>query len=259
MILYLDSTNYIDTNQPIDLSIPLINDDTNLRAWYVDSPQFEPVITDQFTGLISKGGSVNFRNIFFNPHGHGTHTECLGHITEQIHSVNQSLKTFFFTAHVISVQPEAHKLSSGQTDWVVTKEILEEAMDGVGTCEALVVRTLPNGADKKHRNYSSSNPTYFDVACVNLLNQYKVKHILVDLPSVDREEDGGELAFHHAFWGVPDNPQFSKTITEFVFVENEVLDGPYIINMQTAPFENDASPSRPVLYRIENMPDLEAN
>jgi arylformamidase len=259
MILYLDSANYIDTNQPLDISIPMVNDDTNLRAWYVDSPQFEPVVTEQFTGLIAKGGSVNFRNIIFNPHGHGTHTECLGHITEEIHSVNKSLKTFFFKAQVISVQPEERILVEGQTDWVVSREILQKALHGVDFCEALVIRTLPNEESKKHRNYSSSNPAYFDANCVELLNTLKVKHVLVDLPSVDREEDGGALAFHHAFWGVPDQPQFHKTITEFIYVGNEISDGPYVLNMQTAPFENDATPSRPVLYRIENIPDLEAN
>jgi hypothetical protein len=29
-----------------------------------------------------------------------------------------------------------------------------------------------------------------------------------------------------------------------------VKDGSYILNLQIAPFENDASPSKPVLYKI---------
>ena len=35
-----------------------------------------------------------------------------------------------------------------------------------------------------------------------------------------------------------------------IFVDNAILDGNYILEMQIAPFENDASPSRPVLYEI---------
>jgi hypothetical protein len=40
------------------------------------------------------------------------------------------------------------------------------------------------------------------------------------------------------------------TITEFIYVPNKVKDGSYILNLQIAPFENDATPSKPVLYEI---------
>ena len=40
------------------------------------------------------------------------------------------------------------------------------------------------------------------------------------------------------------------TITEFVYVHNSVLDGKYILNILIAPFENDASPSKPILYKL---------
>jgi hypothetical protein len=35
-----------------------------------------------------------------------------------------------------------------------------------------------------------------------------------------------------------------------IYVENQVADGIYILNLQIASFENDASPSKPVLYKI---------
>jgi kynurenine formamidase len=100
-------------------------------------------------------------------------------------------------------------------------------------------------------NYSGTNPCYFDIEIVDLLNEYGVKHFLVDQPSVDREEDGGALAFHHAFWNVPDNPNFERTITELIYVPNDVVDGTYILEIQLAAFQNDASPSRPILYKIQ--------
>jgi hypothetical protein len=40
------------------------------------------------------------------------------------------------------------------------------------------------------------------------------------------------------------------TITEFIFVPNTVLDGTYFLNLQIAPFENDATPSKPILYKV---------
>ena len=116
--------------------------------------------------------------------------------------------------------------------------------------EALIIRTLPNDYEKQHRNYSETNPPYLSINCIHLMNDFGVKNFLIDLPSVDRESDGGKLVFHHAFWQVPENPQFDKTITEFVYVEDGIKDGSYILNLQTAPFENDATPSRPVVYRI---------
>ena len=106
MRLYLNENEYIDTNEPLDLSIGLQAGEGNLRAWYVNPPTFEPVRANGFIGSVKEGGGVNFRDVFFNPHGHGTHTECHGHITPEVVSVNQKLRTYFFKARLISVQPE---------------------------------------------------------------------------------------------------------------------------------------------------------
>ena len=38
---------------------------------------------------------------------------------------------------------------------------------------------------------------------------------------------------------------------DYIYVRNEIEDGEYILNLQFASFENDASPSKPVLYKIE--------
>lgn len=251
MKFYLKNNCYIDTENPLDISISLSNTHLNPCAWHVDIPIIEPVNSNGFIGSVAMGGSVNFRNIFFNPHGHGTHTECLGHITEEVHSVNKSLKSYFFYAELVTIEPIS-KLNEGakQVDLVVLKAQLSAKLKGKKT-EALIIRTFPNTVDKKHLNYTSTNPAYLDVKCIDVLNDCGVKHLLIDLPSVDRESDDGNLAFHHAFWQVPSNPQFDKTITELIFVENQIKDGSYILELQTAPFENDAAPSRPLLYKIQ--------
>ncbi len=41
------------------------------------------------------------------------------------------------------------------------------------------------------------------------------------------------------------------TITELIFVPNKIRDDDYILNLQIASFENDAAPSKPVLYKTE--------
>jgi hypothetical protein len=40
------------------------------------------------------------------------------------------------------------------------------------------------------------------------------------------------------------------TITELIFVPNTAMDGLYLLNLQVAAFENDAAPSRPVIFAL---------
>lgn len=247
MKLFLDDIHFIETNSGIDISISIGGSNQDARAWYVGKAIIEPVKTDQFVGSVKDGGNVNFRNITFNPHGNGTHTECLGHITKEVYSINEHLKEYFFKALLVSIEPTL--LDNG--DYVITKEKLA-AQIGDKKVKALVVRTLPNGKNKLKIDYSQSNPPYIQESCIELLDEMGVEHLLIDLPSVDKENDNGVLAAHHAFWGLPNNPQFHKTITEFIFVSDEVNDGEYLLSLQVAPFENDASPSRPVLYAINS-------
>jgi hypothetical protein len=38
-----------------------------------------------------------------------------------------------------------------------------------------------------------------------------------------------------------------------IYVPDEISDGEYLLNLQIAPFVSDASPSRPVLFKIKNL------
>lgn len=241
----------VDLSRPHDISLPLTASADNPIAWYLDAPVIEPVKSGDWIGKVSEGqSSTNFNNIFFNPHGHGTHTECLGHITRDFFSVNQALKTFFFLAEVVSVQPR----STGG-DKVILADQLREALAGKQP-QAVVIRTLPNEEGKKHRNYSHTNPPYLDWQAAAFLRDIGVEHLLIDLPSVDRESDEGKLLAHKAFWNVKEvqkrNPdaRHQATITELIYVPDAVADGTYLLNLQIASFENDASPSKPVLYEL---------
>lgn len=240
----------IDLSKPIDISIPLSNTDQNPIAWYIEKPEIEPVKFGDWIGKVSEGSSTNFNNIFFNPHGHGTHTECLGHITREFYSINQCLKQFFFTAELVSIIPE-----SVDDDLIITKNQIENTLKGK-TPDAILIRTLPNSESKKHKNYSKTNPAYLSEEAAIFIREIGIQHLLIDLPSVDREEDEGKLLAHKAFWNVKDvnnlndDARLNCTITEMIFAENEIEDGSYILNLQIASFENDASPSKPILYKI---------
>lgn len=240
----------LDLSKPIDISLSLTNTDQNPIAWYIDKPEIEPVVFGDWIGKVSEGSSTNFNSIFFNPHGHGTHTECLGHITKDFYSINQCLKQFFFTAELISIQPE-----KTDDDLVISLYQIQQALDGKNP-EALIIRTLPNLNTKKHTNYSKTNPPYLSEVAAAYIKEIGIQHLLIDLPSVDREEDEGKLLAHKAFWNVKDvnqlnhDARLSCTITELIFVPDEILDGSYLLNLQIASFENDASPSKPILYKF---------
>lgn len=236
----------IDLTRPLDISIPLSASKSNVNAWYIDEPKIEPVQLENWIGSVKDGADVNFNNIQFNPHAHGTHTECVGHITKEFHSINKCLKQFFFLAEVISVAPE----QEGE-DTVISKKQIQFAL-GNKKRDAIVIRTMPNMREKLTKQHSKTNWTYLKADAVEYLVKKGIKHLLFDLPSVDREEDGGELLAHKAFWNVDGKLRKDCTITELIYVPNKIEDGEYFLNLQIAPFENDASPSKPILFKVLN-------
>jgi kynurenine formamidase len=236
----------INLTKPLDISMPLRGDASNVNAWYVEHPRIMPHTDGDFVGSIAQGASTNFNDIWFNPHAHGTHTECVGHITKEFNSINKSLQQFFFLAELITIAP-----GKIEDDFVITKKQLQNAI-GDSRPEALVIRTLPNTKSKMFRRYAHTNPPYLLEEAVQFLVEIGVVHLLIDLPSIDKEKDNGALLAHKAFWNFNGEIRSKATITEFVYVANTILDGSYFLNLQVAPFENDASPSRPVLYKIKD-------
>jgi len=237
-----------DLTQPIDISLPITSETGAASAWHCSTPRMEPVVMGSWIGDVNHGAPVNFRNIFFNPHGNGTHTECVGHISKEFVSVNKVLSHFHLPCTVVSVEPRTEK-----SDRIIYPEDLEPAFAQNFPSEALVIRTLPQENQKRHQQYTDTNPPYLHNSCATFLQSKNIKHLLVDMPSVDKEKDEGKLLMHHAFWNYPSTIDQQRTITELVFVPNEIPDGNYLLNLMVAAFENDAAPSRPVLYSIRKI------
>jgi hypothetical protein len=141
-------------------------------------------------------------------------------------------------------------------DFLITKKSLETAckpfLNSISNAPCLIVRSLPNSTFKLSTNYSNTNPTYFEKEAVEYILELGIDHLVVDLPSIDREEDAGELIGHHTFWSYPENPQIHKTITELAFIDDSISNGRYIANFQITSLENDASPSKITLYQIQS-------
>ncbi len=242
------STYKVDLKNPIDLSLPLKHHG-QLGAWYLDPPTIEPVRMEGFVGDVTQGGSVNFKNIQFNPHAHATHTESYWHISNKEQLVLNSVSRSFFFAAVItlkSIREDGGEYGKDEVLWISeeNKHLLEKSP------EAVVIRSKPNDESKKTKQYSNSNPPYLRPEDVAMMRDLGVKHLLIDLPSVDKERDDGNLASHKAFWDMEREPRRDATITEFIFVPDELEDGYYLLELQLANIENDATLSRPLLYNL---------
>lgn len=277
-----------DLSKPLDISMPLQAGSHNANCYYAENPTFETIrFEGVFIGSVAEGGVCNYQRVSLTPHGNGTHTECYGHLNNQEKNnvtINQCLKTFWFVARLVSLEPTKINESDLENeefnqlkeiaeigDEVVLKKNLEEKLNEIESIdnekipyEALIIRTLPNSDTKKTRNYSGQNPPYLEPSIGHFLAQKNINHLLLDLPSVDREWDKGKLSVHKGFWNIltkntndknneNDFSQVRKnaTITELIFVDNQIKDGIYLLNILIPSLEIDAVPSKPVLYSIQ--------
>ncbi len=244
-IIHQGKTLKADLSQPLDISIPLRAGEKGVTAFHIPAMRMEPFSMGSFTGAVAAGAGCNVNNIHYNPHGNGTHTETIGHITKKNFPVSDVFEKYFFTALLITAHPQA----DAEGNRVISLSDIQPALAG-DVPEAVILRTMPNPASKMHQQYSGSNPAYLHHEAATALATRGVMHLLLDVPSVDREEDGGKLLAHHAWWQQPAAPRTRATITELIYVPDAIADGLYLLNMMVPGIDNDATASKPVLYRI---------
>jgi len=232
----------VDLSESISLSIPLISGQDGPNCFYAPLFEASPVRMGDFVGSTSEGGIVNFFNVRINPHGNGTHTECVGHIAKEALYLPDVLDSYQGIAELMTIWPT--KMADG--DLV----ILPDQLDLNLSVECLVIRTMPNPIEKKNRSYSGTNPCYFHPDTLQKIRNLGIKHLLVDLPSVDREEDGGALLSHKYFWDYPATLDRERTITELIFVPDQLPDGLYFIGIHVLPIQLDVSPSQVTLTPV---------
>ena len=246
-----------------DISIPINFNGEQPNTYGVDIATSKPYQDGQFIGDTRKGGPCNFETYSFTPHCNGTHTECIGHITDERVSVLTSLNQEMIPATLVSVTPrnttENYTPDLNKEDLVITKEDLEMQLKNINPAflQGLIIRTLPNSDNKKSRDYMIVSPAFFSIDAMEYIVSLGVVHLLVDTPSVDRLLDDGHLSAHNIFWetnGKEFNPTTqNKTITEMIFAPSSLEDGTYLLNLQIPAFVSDAAPSRPIIYKINEL------
>jgi kynurenine formamidase len=237
----------------LDLSLPLDLHGPQPNAYGVPPATARPYSGDGFTLDVRAGGSCNCEVIEFIPHCHGTHTESVGHLTRERFPLSAVLPEPLLPCSVVTIQPKGRTIDA---------EPIERATAGLDPdfLEALVVRTLPNPADKATRRWEDETAPYFTPEAMAVVRGKGVEHLLVDLPSLDPLHDEGRLAAHRVFWGMPPGSQElpagearRRTVTEMIFVPDDVPDGRYLLTIQVPHLVSDAAPSRPILFVLDEV------
>lgn len=257
----------VDAKRAYDLSIPLAFDAPQPNFFGAAAATGRPLVAGGFIGDVREGGSCNCATYSFTPHCNGTHTECVGHLTRDRIGIRDIAVPAHMIARLVTLAPTAANETGEQSDpaaragdQLITRASLLSALgnDSLRDASALVVRTAPNPPSKRHRSYMPDQaPAYFSAEFMGSIVAGGVQHFIVDLPSIDRAEDGGRLTAHRIFFGLPPGSadasraqRAQATVTELAYVDDEIPDGWYVLNLQVAPFVADAAPSRPLLLPL---------
>jgi kynurenine formamidase len=234
-----------------DISLPLDPHASQPNAYGVPDATARPYSGEGFTLDTRVGGSCNCEVIEFTPHCNGTHTESVGHITTERFPLTAVELPPFLSCSVVTVAPRGRE---------ITTEVMERATTNLvpESLEALVVRTLPNDAAKRTRRWEDATTPYFTPDAMRVIRAKGVQHLLVDLPSLDPLYDEGKLAAHRVFWDMrpgskelPAGDARNCTVTEMIFVPDDVPDGRYLLTIQYPRLVSDAVPSRPILFFLD--------
>jgi kynurenine formamidase len=256
-----------DLADPLSVAIPLDFGGPQPAAFGAPPAVARVLRGPGFVGDTRQGGSCNCEELTLVPHGNGTHTECVGHLTDDRVSVSETLRGGLCLALVVSVRPvpagatrESSDPAPQEGDRLVTAASLREAAGAHASLAptALVVRTLPNGLERMSHPYLGPAPApYLTREAAAWLVERSIEHLVLDLPSADRASDEGRLTAHRTFFGLPpgshrahDATRRHASITELAYIAPMIRDGWYLLDLQVPPFLTDAAPSRPILFPV---------
>lgn len=261
----------VDPAAAIDISIPLLFDNEQPNCFGAPRATSEVLKVGDWQGDTRHGGSCNVKTYHLTPHCNGTHTECIGHVVHDAVFAAETLRGGLLPATVVSIEPmtqartrETTLPNPAPTDRMITAYALRHALEQWSEARmrnALVIRTLPNtDAKAMHEYHADDPPPFLSMEAASLLVEMDVEHVLVDVPSLDRMNDGGRLSAHRIFFGLPPGARDAAsadrahcTATELIYVPDIVPDGYYLLDLQMPPFMTDAAPSRPLLYQVQNL------
>jgi len=256
----------VDFAKPVSLAIPLDFAGEQPACFGAPRAGASPLRVGSFTGDTRAGGSCNCEILTLAPHCNGTHTECLGHLTDERVAVSERLPGGIELAQLVTVDPVSAEGAAEDSDpqpapgdRLITAAALAKSVAGMPgpVTTALVVRTQRGG--EPLRSYDAAAPVpYLSRQAAAWLVARGIGTLVLDLPSADRAEDGGRLTAHRVFFGLPPGSRDARaaqrpraSITELAWIDAAIADGYYLLDLQIPPFLTDAAPSRPLLYPVQ--------
>jgi kynurenine formamidase len=253
-----------EMGNPVSIAIPL--DFAGAQPSFFGAPRAaaRALRAGAFVGDTRAGGSCNCEVVTLAPHCNGTHTECVGHVTDDRIAVSERVPGGLVLARLVTIEPvaaaETRETSDPAplpSDRLLTAAALASSLArqaGPATA-ALVVRTA---AGSPHQAYAGATPApYLTREAASWLVEHGIEALVLDLPSADRAEDGGRLTAHRVFFGLPpgsrraaDAARPRASITELAWIDPAVPDGLYLLDLQMPAFLADAAPSRPLLFAV---------
>ncbi|QQG29154.1 cyclase family protein [Pectobacterium carotovorum] len=263
-ISYCGRLHRIEHHQPVRLSSRIHLNDNPINIYGIAPASGEPLHYGSCVASVSEGGSCNATSINLVPHCHGTHTECIGHILEGEYHVAELLFEPFMAATLIRVPlqfienvKDGYNASAQKKDLVITRAAIDDALALMTSdyLQALVISTsvpdwLPEG----------ESAPYFTHQAMERIVALGVRHLLVDIPSIDRLHDGGRMDNHRIFWGVSygtimEPARVDCSVTEMIQVPQELPSGHYFLSIHLPDISGDALPSMPVLFSFSRSKD----
>tara|TARA_A100001015_G_scaffold284439_1_gene350890 strand:- start:1020 stop:1805 length:786 start_codon:yes stop_codon:yes gene_type:complete len=247
----------INSNHGKSISIPMnFNSNNNPKFYDESNPIKEPYTSNDVKYNINNNASCNVPIIKFNIHCSGTHTETGAHIFKGSKTIGELPNLNFIPSRLITIKPqkqsnENYHVTYDSTDQIITKQILIKSLDAYNDfIECIIIRTLPNSENKLKLNYNEHNHPFLSNDAIYYLKEKAVKHIIIDTPSIDRSDDGGQLKNHKIFFSDNDNSINKNTVTELAFIPDSCIDGRYFVCIGYPKFQLDAAPSNPVIYKV---------
>jgi arylformamidase len=245
----------VDLSRPTSLALEL--DFHGPQPQHFDAPPAtsRPYTMPGFSGSVATGASCNCEVISVIPHCNGTHTEGVGHLTHERFDVYRVVPAGLIPALLVCVTPVAAR-DSGETsdptpgpdDLLVTRAALQSRWPDNPAFgpQALIIRTGAQGTP------------YLSREAAHAIVERGIRHLVIDIASIDREHDEGRLTAHRILFGLsPGNTSLTEasraeaTVTELARVPNDLADGLYLLELQVPAWRGDAVPSRPLLYALQ--------
>jgi kynurenine formamidase len=206
---------------PLSISRTISLKENNLiDAFYLPTFESTPVKIHGFVGDVSAGGSCNVNLLSFTPHNL-THIEMSSHISHHGASLDQ--RPLEFSSGILQVIDISEDTTK---DKLVTKRMIAKKVSSQLPFTMLGLKTSLS-LRNSDPTFSGTDPLALAPETTKFIStKYKNVHTLIlDLPSADKEEDGGKLLAHRNFFEIPEQGLDFTDIKHKSIVELANFDG----------------------------------